>query len=99
MLVIGGAGSLWGATVGAIVVSLLDSWLAAAENTVHVVFFTVTLPNGSSDLILGILMAAMLLFRPRGLTGGREFSLAFVSRLRSVRGARSGREAGASPDQ
>ena len=82
MLVIGGSGSLWGATIGALVVSLLDSWLAAAENTVHVLsLFTVTLPNGSSDLILGVLMAAMLLFRPRGLTGGREFSLGFVSRL------------------
>jgi branched-chain amino acid transport system permease protein len=82
MLVIGGSASLWGATVGALAVSLLDSFLSAAENTVHVVFFTLTLPNGASNLILGILMAAMLLFRPRGLTGGREFSLAFASRLR-----------------
>jgi branched-chain amino acid transport system permease protein len=83
MLVIGGSASLWGATVGALAVSLLDSFLSAAENTVHVVFFSVTLPNGASNLILGILMAAMLLFRPRGLTGGREFSLAFASRLRA----------------
>ena len=82
MLVIGGSASLWGATVGALAVSLLDSFLSAAENTVHVVFFTLTLPAGAADLILGVIMAAMLLFRPRGLTGGREFSLAFASRLR-----------------
>lgn len=82
MLVIGGSASLWGATVGALVISLLDSWLSAAENTVHVVFFTVTLPNGASDLILGVIMAAMLLFRPSGITGGAEFSLDFVDRLR-----------------
>ncbi len=82
MLVIGGSGSLWGATVGALGISLLDSWLSAAENTVHVVFFSVTLPNGSSDLILGVIMAAMLLFRPQGVTSGAEFSLAFVNRLR-----------------
>ncbi|MGN6867184.1 MAG: branched-chain amino acid ABC transporter permease [Solirubrobacteraceae bacterium] len=82
MLVIGGSGSLWGATVGALGISLLDSWLSAAENTVHVVFFSVTLPNGASDLILGVIMAAMLLFRPQGVTGGAEFSLAFVNRLR-----------------
>jgi branched-chain amino acid transport system permease protein len=85
MLVIGGSGSLWGATVGALGISLLDSWLSAAENTVHVVFFSVTLPNGASDLILGVIMAAMLLFRPQGVTGGREFSLAFVNRLRRRR--------------
>lgn len=85
MLVIGGAGSLWGATVGALAISLLDSWLAAAENTVHVFFFTVTLPNGASDLILGVIMAAMLLFRPQGITGGGEFSLGFLKRLRRAR--------------
>jgi len=81
MLVIGGSTSLWGATVGALAVSLLDSFLITAENTVHVVFFTLTLPNGASDLILGLLMATMLLFRPRGITGGAEFSLAGVARL------------------
>jgi branched-chain amino acid transport system permease protein len=85
MLVIGGSASLWGATVGALGISLLESWLSAAENTVHVVFFSVSLPNGASDLILGIIMAAMLLFRPQGVTGGAEFSFAFVNRLRSRR--------------
>jgi branched-chain amino acid transport system permease protein len=88
MLVIGGAGSLWGATLGALGISLLNSWLSAAENTVHVVFFSLTLPNGASDLILGIIMAAMLLFRPQGVTGGAEFSLAFLGRLRAGRGRR-----------
>ncbi|MGI8711679.1 MAG: branched-chain amino acid ABC transporter permease [Solirubrobacteraceae bacterium] len=83
MLVIGGSASLWGATVGAVVVSLLSSFLSTAENSVHVLFFKLTLPNGASDLILGILMAAMLLFRPQGLTGGREFSLGFVGRIRA----------------
>lgn len=81
MLVIGGSASLWGATVGALAVSLLDSFLNTAENTVHVVFFTLTLPNGASDLILGILMATMLLVKPRGITGGGEFSLSGAVRF------------------
>ncbi len=81
MLVIGGSASLWGATVGALAISLLDSWLSAAENTVHVFFFTVTLPNGASDLILGVFMTAMLLFRPRGVTRGAEFSISSIRRL------------------
>jgi ABC-type branched-subunit amino acid transport system permease subunit len=34
MLVIGGATSLWGAVVGALAVSALDSFLAEAENGV-----------------------------------------------------------------
>ncbi|HEY8625307.1 MAG TPA: branched-chain amino acid ABC transporter permease [Solirubrobacteraceae bacterium] len=85
MLVIGGSASLWGATVGAVVVSLVNAFLSTATNGIHVVFFKLTLPSGASDLILGILMAAMLLFRPQGLTGGREFSLGFVGRIRARR--------------
>jgi branched-chain amino acid transport system permease protein len=72
MLVIGGSGSLWGATVGAVLISLLNSYLSQAENGLSLGLFTLTLPSGTSDLILGVLMAAMLIFRPRGLTGGRE---------------------------
>jgi branched-chain amino acid transport system permease protein len=72
MLVIGGSGSLWGATLGAILISLLDSYLSKAENGVSLGLFSVNLPTGTSDLILGVLMAAMLIFRPSGLTGGRE---------------------------
>jgi hypothetical protein len=76
------------------VVSLVNAFLSTATNGVHVVFFKLTLPSGASDLILGVLMAAMLLFRPRGLTGGREFSFAFLGRLRE---RRSG--AGTAPTQ
>jgi len=75
MLVIGGASSLWGAVVGAVAVSLLDSFLSNAENGTDVIFFHLKIPNGGSLLILGILMALALLFRPNGLTGGREASL------------------------
>ena len=75
MLVIGGVTSLWGAVVGAVAVSLLNSYLSHAENGVGAIFFHLKIPNGASLLILGILMAATLIFRPSGLTGGRELSL------------------------
>jgi branched-chain amino acid transport system permease protein len=75
MLVVGGIGSLWGATVGAVLISLLDSYLAQAENGLHLGLFKLTLPAGSADGILGVLMVLMLILRPRGLTGGREWDL------------------------
>ena len=75
MLVVGGVGSLWGATVGAVLISLLDSYLAQAENGLHLGFFKLTLPAGSADGILGLIMVLMLILRPRGLTGGREWDL------------------------
>jgi branched-chain amino acid transport system permease protein len=74
MLVVGGITSLWGAVVGALAVSGLDSLLGNAEDGIGV-GFTVDLPEGSRLVILGALMALMLIVRPSGLTGGRELRL------------------------
>jgi branched-chain amino acid transport system permease protein len=74
MLVIGGLTSLWGAVVGALGVSALDSFLTEAEQGVHV-GFSVDLPQGSRLIFLGAIMALVLIVRPSGLTGGREFRL------------------------
>ena len=74
MLVIGGLTSLWGAVVGALVVSALDSFLIEAEQGVDV-GISLDLPQGTRLIILGAIMALMLILRPNGLTGGREFRL------------------------
>ena len=80
MLVVGGITSLWGAVVGALSVSGLDSLLGNAEDGIGV-GFTLDLPEGSRLVILGALMALsfwlalMLILRPSGLTGGRELRL------------------------
>ena len=74
MLVIGGVSSLWGATVGALLVTGLNSFLADAENTIDV-GFKLTLPEGTSLVVLGAFMALVLILRPSGITGGREVSL------------------------
>jgi branched-chain amino acid transport system permease protein len=80
MLVVGGATSLWGAVIGALVVSGLDSFLSQAESGVNV-GFTFDLPQGTRLVILGVGMATMLILRPSGITRGREFSLPWAQRL------------------
>ncbi len=75
MLVIGGATSLWGAVVGALAVSALDSVLANAENGLEVLAWTIKVPAGTRIVVVSALMALVLILRPSGLTGGREFSL------------------------
>jgi branched-chain amino acid transport system permease protein len=75
MLVIGGATSLWGAVVGAVAVSAVQSFLAEAENGVEVLGRTIDLPAGTRIVVVGALMAIVLILRPQGLTGGRELSL------------------------
>ena len=75
MLVIGGATSLWGAVVGALVVSAVDSFLAEAESGIHVFGQSLDLPAGTRIVVVGALMALVLIVRPAGLTGGRELSV------------------------
>ena len=82
MLVIGGTGSLWGAVVGALAVSALDSFLAEAESGIGIAGTTFDLPSGSRLIVVGFLMALVLILRPSGITGGREFSLAWIGRMR-----------------
>lgn len=80
MLVVGGSRSLWGAVVGAFVVSGLFAFLSDAEtgsiSWLH-------LRAGWSSVAVAAFMAGVLLFLPRGLTGGREFRLPVLRRLRA----------------
>jgi branched-chain amino acid transport system permease protein len=74
MLVVGGVSSLWGAVVGALAISALNSFLADAEQGVHVGFY-IHVPTGTRLVTIGVVMAAVLILRPSGLTGGREARL------------------------
>jgi branched-chain amino acid transport system permease protein len=82
MLVVGGMGSLWGATVGAVLISFLDIELGKAENGLSVGFATINLPDGISFVILGAIMLIILILRPTGLTGGRELGSGRAGGLR-----------------
>jgi branched-chain amino acid transport system permease protein len=75
MLVVGGAQSLLGAVVGALLVSGLDSFLMKAEDGVRVLGVSLDVPNGSGLVVLGSLMALILVLRPSGITGGAEIRL------------------------
>jgi branched-chain amino acid transport system permease protein len=72
MLVFGGVASLWGAVLGALAISALNSFLGDAENTVHI-GFRLTLPAGTRLVTIGAVMALVIILRPSGLTRGREF--------------------------
>jgi branched-chain amino acid transport system permease protein len=82
MLVVGGLTSLWGAVVGALAVSGLDSFLSQAEQGVHI-GFRLNLPSGTRLVILSAMMALVLILRPSGLTGGRELRLPRFPKRRS----------------
>jgi branched-chain amino acid transport system permease protein len=86
MLVVGGSRSLFGAVVGALVISGLDSFLSEHETDA---VSWLHLRAGTSSVVVAGFMAAVLLFLPQGLTGGREFSI--------PRGRRPGRRSESAP--
>ena len=74
MLVVGGVSSLWGAVLGALAISGLNSFLNDAEQGIHI-GFRLDLPDGTRLVTIGAVMALVLILRPSGLTGGREATL------------------------
>lgn len=74
MLVVGGMRSLTGAVIGCLVISLLTEILRLVEVGVPVPGTEITLgaAAGFGDVVLAALMLMILIFRPNGITGGRE---------------------------
>ncbi len=81
LLIIGGAGSLTGAVVGALAISLLSETLREAEAGFVISGTRFAAPAGIGDSVLALLMLIIILHRPKGIAGGREIS--FPLRRRS----------------
>jgi branched-chain amino acid transport system permease protein len=75
MLVVGGMSSLTGAVSGVIAVTVIVQLLRFGEQGVTVGSIQLKLPESSSELGLGLLLALILIFRPNGLSGGKELTL------------------------
>lgn len=80
MLVIGGMLSLWGAVVGTLVISALNYLLGLLEGGVQLGGVIVSIPSGTRLVIVGVIMVLILVFRPSGITGGREATWPFRPR-------------------
>jgi branched-chain amino acid transport system permease protein len=72
MLVVGGTRSLTGAVTGVLVLSGMIELLRRLEGGIHIGPYDLRIPSGLQEIALGILMLLMLIFRPHGLSGGRE---------------------------
>lgn len=74
MLIIGGQRSLTGAVTGAVVISTITEILRLMESGISLGEAALALPPGSQELGIALVMLLVLIFRPTGLTGGRELS-------------------------
>ncbi|MBL0374254.1 branched-chain amino acid ABC transporter permease [Rhizobium sp. KVB221] len=74
MLVVGGMRSLTGAVAGTVLISLLTEILRLLEVGIPLpgTGLTLAAASGLGDVALAAVMLLIILFRPQGITGGRE---------------------------
>lgn len=75
MLVVGGIRSITGAVMGVLILSILIDGLVRLERGVEVAGSAFSLPSGTQEIVIGVVMIIVLIVRPSGLTGGREITL------------------------
>jgi branched-chain amino acid transport system permease protein len=74
MLVVGGLGSLSGAVLGVVLVTLVQEVLRRLEGGVPIGSTTLVLPPGSQEIGLGLVLALIMIFRPPGWAGGQDLA-------------------------
>lgn len=74
MLVVGGMSSLSGAVIGVVLISTIIQLLRWGEKGVSIGESTLSLPNGIQEIVIGVVMIVILMFRPSGLIGARELT-------------------------
>jgi branched-chain amino acid transport system permease protein len=80
MIVLGGLGSITGAALGATVVTVLPEALRTLDQQFP----------GLRMVIYALLLILMMIFRPQGLLGRREFNLRWLGRFGRMRPAVDG---------
>jgi branched-chain amino acid transport system permease protein len=84
MLVLGGMSSVSGAIVGVLVVTVLAELLRNLERGIDFGPLSVPPVFGASQIVLGVLLILVMIYRPTGLLGDRELTLPGLRRLRPV---------------
>lgn len=74
MLIIGGSGSVAGAVVGTVAVTLIFEGMRGIENAVNMAQMLPFSLAGLTQLVLSVAMILILIFRPAGIMRGREFN-------------------------
>ena len=73
MLVVGGVSTLSGAVTGVLLLSALTELLNRLEAGMHIGALNVSIPTGAQEIVIGVLMIVVLIVRPKGLVGRREW--------------------------
>ena len=90
MLVIGGMGSVSGSILGAVLITVLSEILRNAERGIAIGPIDIPPVYGASQILMSIIFILVIVFRPKGLLGGREIDFGrFWSWLLPRRGGKA----------
>ena len=89
MLVLGGMGSLSGALIGVVCVSILTELLRSVERGFTLGGVTVPALFGASQIVLGFIFILIMIFRPKGIMGDRELTFGLSRQSASSKGETS----------
>jgi len=78
MLVVGGMGSVSGSIIGTVSISLLSEILRNAERGLDISFIHIPPVYGASQILMSIVFVLVIIFRPKGIMGGREINISHL---------------------
>jgi branched-chain amino acid transport system permease protein len=94
MMILGGMGSITGSVIGAVVMTILPQFIIPFER--GGTFFGYELPalNGLTQIVIALILILVMLVRPEGIAGSKEFSFReMIARGRRPMEPSSGRPA------
>ena len=99
MMILGGMGSITGSILGATIMTILPQFIIPFENGGTVLGVELPTLNGLTQIVTALILIGVMLVKPEGLAGAKEFSWRAVLGLpREGEGSGSVRRGGAGAD-
>jgi branched-chain amino acid transport system permease protein len=74
MMILGGMGSITGSILGALIMTILPQFIIPLERGGSILGFEVPALNGLTQIVTALILIGVMLVKPAGLAGAREFS-------------------------
>jgi branched-chain amino acid transport system permease protein len=74
MMILGGMGSITGSILGAVIMTLLPQFIIPFERGGNILGVEIPALNGLTQIVTALILIAVMLVRPAGLAGAKEFS-------------------------
>jgi branched-chain amino acid transport system permease protein len=73
-MILGGMGSITGSILGAVIMTILPQFIIPLERGGNVLGIEVPALNGLTQIVTALILIGVMLVKPAGLAGAKEFS-------------------------